>query len=155
MSAVLFVCLGNICRSPAGEGVLIHLLQERNIDHIKVGSCGTASYHIGEAADKRMRAAASKRGIDLPSRAEQFQIAHFDEYDYILTADQSVHEDILSLARHEDDAARVYLMTHFSTDYQGQEVPDPYYGGQDGFDHVLDMLEESCTGLLDHISSSS
>lgn len=147
MVAVLFVCLGNICRSPAAEGVLKHMAAKDGVDLV-VESCGMGDWHIGHLPDERMRDASMTRGIVLSSKARQFQRSFFDRFDYILVSD---HEVLNHLYRYADDPghkAKIHLMTAFSPSYKGQEIPDPYYLGSAAFDLVLDMLEDSCEGLL-------
>lgn len=149
---VIFVCLGNICRSPAAEGILkdLHRKETGAVDLV-VESAGTGGWHVGELPDRRMRDAAQQRGLILDSRAQQFQGPFFDRFHYILAADQSVFEDLLALAEHEGHREKLFLFTHFSESNQGEDVPDPYYGGDQGFHHVLDLLEDACQGLLQHI----
>ena len=114
---VLFVCLGNICRSPTAEGVMLHLLQDRGITSVVVDSAGTSAYHVGEQADSRSQQEANRRGgIHLPSRARQFVVADFDRFDWIVAMDKSNERNILSLARNDDDAGHVYLFRDFESD---------------------------------------
>lgn len=152
MISLCFVCLGNICRSPTAEGVMIHLIKERGLeDQIRVDSAGTASYHIGEPADSRSAAAAKRRGIHLPSRARQFQAEDFEEFDYVLACDRSNYSNLKSLAGlHNEDKLHMFLDFDPSNP-PGTSVPDPYYGGDQGFETVLDMCESACQQLLDHI----
>lgn len=155
MVAVLFVCLGNICRSPAGEGVLRRLIEiEKNLPDIEVASCGIGGWHIGQLPDSRMREAANDRGIVLATRAQQFESSFLDRYDYILAADHDVLKDLFMLAKTPEQKAKVHLITRFSRSYPDQEVPDPYYGGNADFDLVLDMLQDSCEGLISEIRKS-
>lgn len=149
MISVLFVCLGNICRSPAGEGILKQLIdEEEDILEIDVASCGIGGWHVGQLPDSRMRKAANDRGIVLASRAQQVETEFFDQYDYLLAADHEVLRDLLHLAQTPEQKAKVHLITKFSKSYPNQEVPDPYYGGSADFDLVLDMLQDACQGLL-------
>lgn len=151
MFSVLFVCLGNICRSPAGEGILLSMAAKRGLGgDVEVESCGTGAWHVGELPDERMRKAALNRGLDLQSRGQQFERNFFDRFDYVLAADRVVFQDLCDLAGVKSKKDKVYLMTHFSKRFKGEDVPDPYFGDGEGFDEVLDMLEESCEGLLDH-----
>ncbi len=150
---VLFVCLGNICRSPTAEGVLLHLLLERGITTVTVDSAGTSAYHTGEVADKRAQRAAGQRGIYLPSRARQFVVQDFDRFDLILAMDQSNLENILLLARTEFDRRKVKLFRSFDPlSCEGANVPDPYY--ENNFEHVLDICDAGCKGLLEKLGSS-
>ena len=144
--SVLFVCLGNICRSPTAEGVMLHLLQERGITSVVVDSAGTSAYHVGEQADTRSQREANRRGIHLPSRARQFTVADFDRFDWILAMDTSNLKNILSLARTETDRGKVHLFRDFESEQTGLSVPDPYY--EQNFRLVFDICEKGCTGLL-------
>ncbi len=148
---VLFVCMGNICRSPAGEGILKHLVSQDPSLKIDVKSCGIGDWHIGQAPDRRIQEASKVRGIALTGRAQQFQQAFFDEFDYILAADKEVLKFLYHYAKNAEQKAKVFLMTAFSSIYAGQEIPDPYYQSNGAFDLVLDMLEDSCQGLLQRI----
>jgi len=151
---VLFVCLGNICRSPAAEGIMRHLAaQEPSLD-IHIESCGLGDWHIGKEPDLRMCEAAINRGFTLTSRAQKIQKEWLDDYDHILVADQKVMQSIQELADTPKRKSKVVMMTEYSKHYKGQDVPDPYFGGQAGFELVLDMLEESCKGLIKHIHRS-
>lgn len=151
MKRILFVCMGNICRSPAAEGVFKHIIMQESVGTIDVESCGIGDWHIGQAPDRRMQEAAKARGIALTSRAQQFKPAFFDEFDYILVSDQEVLKFLYQYAKTPEHKAKLSLMTEFSQQYKGQEVPDPYYEPGAAFDLVLDMLEDSCTGLLKHV----
>lgn len=154
---VLFVCLGNICRSPAAEGVFLDLLAREGLEEaFVVDSAGTGGWHTGKRADTRMRAAASRRGIHLPSRARQLQAADLETFDHVLTMDAdnlaAVHR---IAAAHGLEAGHVRpLLTHCSQEGI-DEVPDPYYGGAEGFEHVLDLLEDACRGLLEELRPHS
>ena len=153
MKRVLFVCLGNICRSPAAEGVFIHhLIQAGAADRFLVDSAGTGSWHVGRAADPRMRAAASRRGIALTSRARQLELADLERFDHILTMDATnlAHVQTLALERMGEPGgqARIEPLARYCSRFKVLEVPDPYYGGADGFEHVLDLLDDACAGLL-------
>ena len=148
---VLFVCLGNICRSPAAEGVFLHLLQQSQAgERFVVDSAGTGSWHVGKAADARMRAAASRRGIQLPSRARQLGRADLNRFDHILTMDASNLLQVQALAGKAGGSslARIEPLLRYCSRFDVSEVPDPYYGGAEGFEHVLDLLEDACSGLL-------
>ena len=150
---LLFVCLGNICRSPAAEGVFLHLIAREGLeDRFVVDSAGTGGWHAGNPADRRMRAAAERRGIHLPSRARQIALADFTAFDRILTMDDDNLRNVRSLARELGERpglARIEPMTCHCRLHQAREVPDPYYGGEQGFEQVLDLLEDACAGLLE------
>lgn len=147
--SILFVCLGNICRSPAGEAILKDLVRKRSSKlSFHIESCGLGSWHVGSLPDSRICQAALKRGIRLESRAQQFRRSFFDQFDYILAADRSVMEELRLLAKKDKELKKLYMMNDFSSLHLGEDVPDPYYGGEDGFEHTLDMLEDACRGLL-------
>jgi protein-tyrosine phosphatase len=148
---VLFVCMGNICRSPAGEGLLRHLVNQDSSLKIHVASCGIGNWHVGQAPDRRIQEASKARGIALNSRAQQFQPVFLDQFDYILVADQEVLKSLYHYAKTPAQKAKIFLMTAFSEIYRGQDIPDPYCLSIGAFDIVLDMLEDSCQGLLQHI----
>lgn len=131
---------------------MLHLIKERGLeDRIRVDSAGTASYHIGDPADPRSSQAAEKRGIDLPSRARQFTKSDFERFDYVLACDQSNLENLRHLAG-PTDREKIYLLLDFDSENpKGSSVPDPYYGGPQGFETVLDLCQSACEKLLDHI----
>jgi len=148
---VLFVCLGNICRSPAAEGVFLHLLAREGLEGaVLVDSAGTGGWHVGRPADPRMRAAAERRGIHLPSRARQLEADDLTSFDHILTMDAANLADVQALAREVGGgSARIEPLVGYCRQLKASEVPDPYYGGPAGFEHVLDLLDDACRGLLD------
>ena len=151
---LLFVCLGNICRSPAAEGVFLHLIEQRQLtDQFLVDSAGTGGWHVGNPADRRMQAAAKRRGIDLPSRARQLELGDLESFDHILTMDQDNLRNVTSMAKEfgPRSTANICLMLSHARRADTLEVPDPYYGGEQGFEHVLDLLEDGCEGLLDDL----
>ena len=147
---VLFVCLGNICRSPTAEGVMLHLLKERGITTIVVDSAGTSAYHVGEGADHRSQDEANRRGVQLPSRARQFVVEDFERFDWIVVMDTDNQHNILSLVRSAADKKKIHLFRDFSlNDEVGLSVPDPYY--ENNFSHVFELCMECCAGLLQKI----
>ena len=142
MSKILMVCLGNICRSPLAEGIL--KAKTNHLD-VVVDSAGTAAYHVGEQPDIRSIEIANKYGIDLTSqRARQFSVNDYDEFDKIYAMDSSNYANIISLARDERDRNKVDVILNESNPKSFQSVPDPYYGGENGFQNVYDMLDEAC-----------
>jgi protein-tyrosine phosphatase len=155
---LLFVCLGNICRSPAAEGVFLHLLNQRGLsDRFVVDSAGTGGWHTGNPADRRMHAAAGRRGIQLPSRARQISLDDLSDFDLVLTMDDANLTAVQGLAREAGRraTATVRPMLSYAKRFTETEVPDPYYGGEAGFEHVLDLLEDACSNLLDELSSQA
>lgn len=152
MTRVLFVCLGNICRSPAAEGVFAHFVKEQGLDHqIEIDSAGTSSAHVGEKADRRMRNHAIRRGYDLTSLSRQFIVADFQRFDYIVVMDDSNYRNVVNLDSQENYINKVYKMVNFCQKLKPKEVPDPYYGGEQGFETVLDIVEDASRGLLEVI----
>lgn len=153
MKQVLFVCLGNICRSPSAEAVFNAVVKKYGLEsEISCDSAGTAAYHEGEPADYRMKQFARKRGYELTSISRPFNPRlDFDRFDYIVGMDRMNVSDLKSMARNESDKKKVSLMTGYCTHSKYDSVPDPYYGGASGFELVLDILEDACDGLLRHI----
>ncbi len=153
--SVLFVCLGNICRSPAAEAIFISLIEKKGLtDCFIVDSAGTGSWHIGKKADSRMRIAAERRDMNILSRARQITNKDFDEFNYIIAMDDSNFRNIQDLKKITASAgfASIKKIQDFRTVFNEQEVPDPYFGGDEGFDYVLDILEDSVNGFLESIS---
>jgi protein-tyrosine phosphatase len=149
---ILFVCMGNICRSPLAEGIFLHQARELGLSHrFEVDSCGIGDWHIGHEADVRSQAVALKNGITLACRSRQVTREDFDDYDWILAMDHQNERDLRGLAHDpETQHAKIRLMRDFDpTAEKGAQVPDPYYGGPDGFDNVYAMLDRACRGFLE------
>lgn len=152
MYKLLFVCLGNICRSPSAENIMRYLIEKEGLsDQIVCDSAGTASYHLGEPPDRRMKAAAEKRGIKLEGKARQFQPSDFEKYDLILAMDRDNYWSLVSLDPEKKYRDKIKMMCDYAKSYPDQEVPDPYYGGTEGFNHVIDLLLDACSELLESI----
>ncbi len=149
---VLFVCLGNICRSPSAEGIFRKIVREKGFEKaIEIDSAGTGDWHIGHTPDHRAQQAASRRGVNLSDlRARQLSIEDIAYHDLILVMDRRNRTDVISMAEPEHEHKIRYLL-EYSEQYDELEIPDPYYGSTHGFDLVLDMIEESCERLLDSI----
>ena len=147
---LLFVCLGNICRSPAAEGIMSGIVEKNGLqDIIDVDSAGTSGWHQGDMPDERMRSHGEKRGYDFCSRARKFRKSDFDDFDYIIVMDENNYSSVKSLASGKVQEDKIHMMTEFSVQYNNHNhIPDPYYGGSSGFELVLDLLEDACEGLL-------
>lgn len=152
---ILMVCLGNICRSPTAQGVLEKLIENEGLAKaIEVDSAGTGDYHIGAPPDSRSLAAAARRGYDLsPQRARQVCPRDFDTFHYILAMDRTNLKELRALCP-PAHRTKLHLLLEFA-DTSHEAVPDPYYSGQDGFELVLDLVEQACTGLIQHLRSNS
>jgi len=151
VKSILFVCLGNICRSPMAEGVFRHIAGSRGLT-IGVDSAGTSSWHIGCPPDDRAQRATAGRGIDISGlRARQVARDDFERFDLVIAMDEANLANLRSKAP-ADAHDRIRLFLDFASGLTAREVPDPYYGGEDGFDHVLDMIEAAANGLADHIA---
>lgn len=150
MIKIIFVCLGNICRSPLAEAIFLHKVTEKGLQNkISCDSAGTANYHIGEDPDSRSIEVAIKHGVPIQHKGKQFHHSDGDYFNYIMAMDQSNERNIIHELgyRHEG----LYLMRDFDPEGKGEEVPDPYYGGKDGFEHVYQILNRSTERLLDFI----
>lgn len=146
---ILMVCLGNICRSPLAEGILQSKVHP---DKVQVDSAGTAAYHIGNLPDPRSIDVARKYGIDLTyQRARQFSVNDFDAFDLIYAMDESNYQNILALVRNSDDELKVKMILNETNPNSNHSVPDPYYGGVDGFENVYRMLDEACEVIADKV----
>ena len=152
---ILFVCLGNICRSPAAEAVMTKILESNNLaNSVEVDSAGTIDYHEGEPADARMRVYAEKRNYKLTSVARKFNPdTDFEKFDYIITMDDNNFEEIEALDLDNKFIKKIFRMADFSKNYDVTEVPDPYSGGREGFENVLDILEDAAAGLIEKLEN--
>jgi protein-tyrosine phosphatase len=151
---ICFVCLGNICRSPTAEAVMRHLISEAGLgERVTLDSAGTGHWHAGERADPRSRTAAAHRGIEISHRARQFTAADLDRFDLVLAMDRDNLATIRRMLGGRDTPRpRIELLRAFDASAPDDaEVPDPYAGGPEGFDHVLDLCERACRGLIDHV----
>ena len=151
---VLFVCLGNICRSPLAEGVFLHLVREAGLaDRFEVDSAGTGDWHVGERPDARAAAVALRHGVELPSRARQVTRDDLDTFDHVLAMDRENLRELERMAR-PGARAEIRLLRAHDPVRDGDDVPDPYYGGPSGFDLVYDMVHRSCSALLDELTAT-
>jgi len=152
MVNVLFVCLGNICRSPTAEGIFTKLVQDEGLGkRIRIDSAGTHAYHVGNPPDARAQAAARKRGVELADlRARKVLAEDFEVFDYVLAMDLNNYEDLSEICPPGQEQ-KLSLFLEFAPDADVREVPDPYYGGATGFERVLDLVEQAAHGLLDDI----
>lgn len=150
MTSILMVCLGNICRSPLAHGVMQSKLSKENF---YIDSAGTAAYHVGNPPDKRSILVAKQNGLDISAQsARQFKVSDFDTFDYIYAMDQSNYNNIISLARHSNDIEKVKLFLEANPFVKNKDMPDPYYGGQNGFEHVYNLVNETCDILAKSLS---
>ncbi|KGG14640.1 Low molecular weight protein tyrosine phosphatasee [Prochlorococcus sp. MIT 0602] len=153
----MFVCLGNICRSPAAEAICLYKLAEQGLqDDFNVDSAGTGGWHVGRMADSRMRDAALNRGITIESRARQISLDDFESFDLILTMDDSNLNDVksLSIDSKNTSKAKIIPLLEYAQNTNLLEVPDPYYGGENGFNQVLDLLDDAINGLIIDLKNS-
>ncbi len=151
---ILFVCLGNICRSPAAENIMNLLVEQEGLgDRIVCDSAGTGGWHVGALPDRRMRAAAKERGMNFVGAARQFELNDLREFDLILAMDKDNYRNILALDPQRKFADKVKMMCDYCETHTDKEVPDPYYGGADGFNYVIDLLFDACGGLLKSLKS--
>ena len=150
---ILMVCLGNICRSPMAEGIVRDRIEELGLD-VELDSAGTGDYHIGEGPDKRAQANMRQNGHDISDlKARQFKAKDFDAFDRIFVMDQSNYQNVLSLARTDEDREKVELFLNLASPGSDGEVPDPYFGGESGFQHVYELLNESADKLMEELSN--
>lgn len=149
---IVFVCLGNICRSPTAEGIFIHKVRERALTlFFYIDSAGTAAYHVGEPANSKSQQTANKYGVHLPSRARQFEYGDFEDFDLILAMDSSNNNNLHQLDRKNRFSDKIQMMRTFDSTPGDGDVPDPYYGGMQGFDTVFQILDRSCEQLLNEL----
>lgn len=150
---VLFVCLGNICRSPTAEAVLRHHVSAAELEAvIDVDSAGTGGWHVGDPPDDRAREQAARRGIPMNGRARQVDVGDLEHFDLVLAMDSTNLADLQDLAHTPEQRAKLHLLRSFDVDAgEDLDVPDPYYGGPNGFEDVFDLIDASCRGLLDHL----
>ncbi|MEQ8471936.1 MAG: low molecular weight protein-tyrosine-phosphatase [Marinoscillum sp.] len=150
MIKIIFVCLGNICRSPLAEAIFNHKVKEKGLDQaLKGESCGTADYHIGEDPDTRSIAVAVKHKVEISHKGRQFHFKDGKNYNYILAMDMSNHRNIIHTLGYKHEG--LFLMRDFDEQAKGADVPDPYYGGEDGFEDVYQMLDRTIESFIDYI----
>ena len=152
---LLFVCLGNICRSPAAEGIVKKMLADEGLDNrVFVDSAGTSNWNEGKSPDERMQLHGSKRGYDFCSIARTFRSSDFEKFDYIIVMDNNNYNNVKKLAITQEDVDKIHRMTDFSVDFADHDhVPDPYFGGDDGFNLVMNLLEDSAKGLIKEVKT--
>lgn len=150
MKRILFICLGNICRSPAADGIMRHLVAERGLaDEFVIDSAGIGAWHAGQLPDARMRRCGVRHGYTFDHRARQFSAADFDRFDLIAVMDHGNYHDVARQARSEADKAKIIRMSDYFRHHPGQQtVPDPYYGDESDFEFAVELLEDACEGLL-------
>ncbi len=152
MTKVLFVCLGNICRSPLAEGIFAKMVREQGLQNqISCDSCGTAAYHVGSQPDSRSVANAKENGLMLRHQARQFEGRDFEDFDHILVMDRSNYEDVRQFAETDHHLSKMSLMRKYDLNDSDADVPDPYYSGGKGFQNVYDILYRSCQRLLEEV----
>ena len=153
--SVLFVCLGNICRSPLGEGILAHRLEEEDLSNrVHVDSAGTGAWHQGDPPDPRSSEVAMRHGIALRGRARLVSVEDFHEFDYIFAMDRTNLRDLRHLESQGEGGALLTLFREFDPHRDGDlDVPDPYYGGPEGFDLMFDMVDRTCAAFIEHLLS--
>lgn len=151
---ICFVCLGNICRSPTAAAVMAHLVDQAGLgDRIAVESAGTAGWHAGDGPDRRAAAEARRRGVPMRHTARQFTARDFSRFDLVLAMDEQNHRDLLAIAPDAHAAGKVEMLRRYDpTSRPDAAVPDPYYGGPQGFAHVFDLVERACAGLLESLT---
>jgi protein-tyrosine phosphatase len=154
-TSVLFVCLGNICRSPLAEGIFQHLVRQAGLDdRFEIDSAGTGSWHVGERPDARAQMVATRHGVPLESRGRQITDEDLLRYDWVIAMDRENLRALERMASAVGSNAEIHLLREFDPDGEGDEVPDPYYGGASGFETVYEMVYRSCEGLLDRLRAA-
>jgi len=152
MKNILAVCLGNICRSPAAEGILKSIVEKQGRSHeFFIESAGLLDYHEGSLPDSRTRQSALKRNYVLDSRSKPVVPEDFKKFDYLLAMDKSIFRSLERMAKSEEERNKIVMMTDYLSKHNYDEIPDPYYGGAQGFELVLDLLEDACEGFLKEI----
>ena len=154
-TSVIFVCMGNICRSPMAAAVLTAELERAGVTHVRVSSAGTGNWHVGDPADRRAQKVLERGGYPTVHQAQQFRAEWFDEYDLVVAMDRDNARDLRRLAPSRTQADGVRLMLEFDPDAESVDVPDPYYGSTDDFEAVLTQLEGACRGLMSHLQTPS
>ncbi len=150
---VMFVGMGNICRSPMAAAVLRSELERSGLQHVTVSSSGTGDWHVGDPADRRARTALERRGYPTDHQAQQFRSSWFEEYELVVAMDRDNLRDLQRMAPTQSQAQGIRLMLEFDQDADGLDVPDPYYGGSDDFEQVLTQIEGACRGLVSHLQT--
>ena len=152
-TSVLFVCLGNICRSPAAEGIMLHIVEKNKAAHLfEIDSAGIGPWHVGELPDRRMRSHGADHGYDFSTRARQICRDDLRRFDYIIVMDRENYHEVSAMADSQEERHKIHMMTDFATHHPGHSVvPDPYYGGARGFELVIELLEDAFQGLFVHI----
>ena len=156
MKRILFICLGNICRSPAADGIMRHLVSERGLDgEFLIDSAGIGSWHAGELPDHRMRRQGERHGYNFNHRARQFSATDFDRFDLVVVMDQENFYDVNRQARTDADRRKIVRMSDYLQHHPGQHtIPDPYYGDMCDFEYVIELLEDACGGLLGKLTKT-
>ena len=152
-TSVLFVCLGNICRSPAAEGIMTHIVEKNKAAHLfEIDSAGIGPWHVGELPDRRMRSHGADHGYDFSTRARQICRDDLRRFDYIIVMDRENYHEVSAMAESQEERDKIQMTTDFAAHHPGHSVvPDPYYGGDRGFELVIELLEDACQGLFVHI----
>lgn len=149
---ICFVCLGNICRSPTAEGIFQYLVAERGLQsYFEIDSAGTSAYHIGETANSKSQHVANRHGVKLHSRARQFDYSDLEYYDLILAMDRENLRNVQNMDRKNQFSEKISLIRSYDPQPDNSDVPDPYYGGMQGFENVFQVLKQSCEALLDEL----